>query len=68
MKPPSAYTVGEAAGRLYRTISNIIQVLVFVTYTSIIDGFKKYVLTKDAFVVVLYSWIGIILRNYFYPQ
>lgn len=40
----------------------------FVGYTGLVDGATKYVLTPDAIIVVLYSWIGIILRNAYYSQ
>lgn len=51
-----------------QTVSNGIQIFVFITYTSLIDGAKKYVLTKDGLIVVLYFWAEILLRNAIYTQ
>ena len=47
---------------------NGIQVMIFVSFTSVLDVFQKYVLTKDALIVILYSWVGVILRNWYYTQ
>ena len=36
--------------------------------TSIIDGFKNYILHLDAVFIILYAWIAILFRNYNYSQ
>lgn len=33
-----------------------------------VDGFKNYICKPDAITIILYSWIGILLRNYYYCQ
>lgn len=52
----------------FTSIWSSIQVLVFIGYESLIDGFKNYICKSDAMIVILYALIGILLRNYFYCQ
>lgn len=68
MKAPSAGTVAEKVKGFLKKVWDGIQVIAFLIYAGTIDGVKKYVLTKDAIIVVLYSWIGIILRNAYFNQ
>lgn len=68
MKSPSPDSVKDNVKYITNLVSNFLQFICFMSYTGIVDGAKKYILTKDAIAVVLYSWIGVILRNSYFCQ